>query len=164
MSKTSNVGDLMARLQQKIEQDRIEIEAVTQSELKKLADNLRQSVKDESYIIVRDIKEHTRWMNAVLWGSMHLRWRFHPTDALSRSRLSTLITSRISTSAAQTRKLRNSPERRTPRLPSKSLMSFSEELNRLVLFLDLSHCSRCLRRNSGRKTIIHQRFEIFSCL
>ena len=35
MSKTSNVGDLMARLQQKIEQDRIEIEAVTQSELKK---------------------------------------------------------------------------------------------------------------------------------
>ena len=69
MSKTSNVGDLMARLQQKIEQDRIEIEAVTQSELKKLAENLRQSVQDESYIIVRDIKEHTRWMNAALWGA-----------------------------------------------------------------------------------------------
>ena len=69
MSKTSNVGDLMARLQQKIEQDRIEIEALTQSELKKLAENLRQSVQDESYITVRDIKEHTRWMNAVLWGA-----------------------------------------------------------------------------------------------
>ena len=69
MSKTSNVGDLRTRLQQKAEQDRIEIEAVTQSELKKLADNLRQSVKDESYIIVRDIKEHTRWMNAELWAS-----------------------------------------------------------------------------------------------
>ena len=68
MSKTSNVGDLMARLQQKIEQDRQQIEGLTQSELKKLADNLRQSVQDESYIIVRDIKEHTRWMNAALWG------------------------------------------------------------------------------------------------
>ena len=67
MSKTSNVGDLMARLQQKIEQDRQQIEALTQSELKKLADNLRQSVQDESYIIVRDIKDHTRWMNAALW-------------------------------------------------------------------------------------------------
>ena len=69
MSKTSNVGDLMARLQQKIEQDRVEIEALTQSELKKLADNLRQSVQDESYITVRDIKEQTRWMNAALWGA-----------------------------------------------------------------------------------------------
>ena len=69
MSKTSNVGDLMARLQQKIEQDRIEIEALTQSELKKLAENLRQSVQDESDITVRDIKEHTRWMNAALWGA-----------------------------------------------------------------------------------------------
>ena len=69
MSKTSNVADLMARLQQKIEQDRQQIEALTQSELKKLADNLRQSVQDESYIIVRDIKEHTRWMNAALWGA-----------------------------------------------------------------------------------------------
>ena len=69
MSKTSNVGDLMARLQQKIEQDRQQIEGLTQSELKKLADNLRQSVQDESYIIVRDIKEHTRWMNAALWGA-----------------------------------------------------------------------------------------------
>ena len=69
MSKTSNVADLMARLQQKIEQDRQQIEALTQSELKKLADNLRQSVQDESYITVRDIKEHTRWMNAALWGA-----------------------------------------------------------------------------------------------
>ena len=69
MSKTSNVSDLMARLQEKIEQDRKEIEALTQSELKKLAANLRQSVNDESYIIVRDIKDHTRWMNAALWGA-----------------------------------------------------------------------------------------------
>ena len=69
MSKTSNVADLMARLQQKIEQDRQQIEGLTQSELKKLANNLRQSVQDESYITVRDIKEHTRWMNAALWGA-----------------------------------------------------------------------------------------------
>ena len=69
MSKTSNVSDLMARLQEKIEQDRKQIEALTQSELKKLAENLRQSVQDASYIIVRDIKNHTRWMNAVLWGA-----------------------------------------------------------------------------------------------
>ena len=26
------------------------------------------SVNDEMYIIVRDIKDHTRWMNAALWG------------------------------------------------------------------------------------------------
>ena len=69
MSKTSNVSDLMARLQEKIEQDRKQIEALTQSELKKLAENLRQSVQDASYIIVHDIKNHTRWMNAVLGGA-----------------------------------------------------------------------------------------------
>ena len=27
------------------------------------------SVNDEMYIIVRDIKDHTRWMNAALWGA-----------------------------------------------------------------------------------------------
>ena len=69
MSKTSNVADLMARLQQKIEQDRQQIEALIQSELKKLAENLRQSVQDEAYITVRDITDHTRWMNAALWGA-----------------------------------------------------------------------------------------------
>ena len=31
--------------------------------------NLRQSVDEEMYIIVRDIKDRTRWMNAALWGA-----------------------------------------------------------------------------------------------
>ena len=63
MNGTSSGSDLQARLQKRAEQDRQEIEALTQSELKKLAKNLRQSVEDEMYIIVRDIKDHTRWMN-----------------------------------------------------------------------------------------------------
>ena len=67
MSETSGGSDLKARLQKRAEQDRKEIEALTRSELKKLADNLRQSVEDEMYIIVRDIKGHTRRMNAALW-------------------------------------------------------------------------------------------------
>ena len=67
MNGTSSGSDLQARLQKRAEQDRQEIEALTQSELKKLAENLRQSVNDEMYIIVRDIKDHTRWMNAALW-------------------------------------------------------------------------------------------------
>ena len=65
--RTSSGSDLQARLQKRAAQDRQEIEALTQSELKKLAKNLRQSVNDEMYIIVRDIKDHTRWMNAALW-------------------------------------------------------------------------------------------------
>ena len=67
MNVTSSGSDLQARLQKRAERDRQEIEALTQSELKKLAENLRQSVNDEMYIIVRDIKDHTRWMNAALW-------------------------------------------------------------------------------------------------
>ena len=67
MNGTSSGSDLQARLQKRAEQERQEIEALTQSELKKLAKNLRQSVNDEMYIIVRDIKDHTRWMNAALW-------------------------------------------------------------------------------------------------
>ena len=67
MNGTSSGSDLQARLQKRAAQDRQEIEALTQSELKKLADNLRQSVQDEMYIIVRDIKDHTRRMNAALW-------------------------------------------------------------------------------------------------
>ena len=67
MNGTSSGSGLQARLQKRAEQDRQEIEALTQSELKKLARNLRQSVNDEMYIIVRDIKDHTRWMNAALW-------------------------------------------------------------------------------------------------
>ena len=67
MNGTSSGSDLQARLQKRAERDRQEIEALTQSELKKLADNLRQSVQDEMYIIVRDIKDHTRRMNAALW-------------------------------------------------------------------------------------------------
>ena len=67
MNGTSSGSGLQARLQKRAEQERQEIEALTQSELKKLAKNLRQSVNDEMYIIVRDIKDHTRWMNATLW-------------------------------------------------------------------------------------------------
>ena len=67
MNGTSSGSDLQARLQKRAERDRQEIEALTQSELKKLAENLRQSVNDEMYIIVRDIKDHTRRMNAALW-------------------------------------------------------------------------------------------------
>ena len=67
MNGTSSGSGLQARLQKRAERDRQEIEALTQSELKKLAENLRQSVNDEMYIIVRDIKDHTRWMNAALW-------------------------------------------------------------------------------------------------
>ena len=69
MNGTSSGSDLQARLQKRAEQDREQIEALTRSELKKLAENLRQSVNDEMYIIVRDIKDHTRWMNAALWGA-----------------------------------------------------------------------------------------------
>ena len=69
MNETSSGSDLKARLQKQTEQERKQIEAVTRSELKKLADNLRQSVEDEMYIIVRDIKDHTRRMNAALWGA-----------------------------------------------------------------------------------------------
>ena len=70
MNGTSSGSDLQARLQKRAEQERQEIEALTQSELKKLAENLRQSVNDEMInIIVRDIKDHTRRMNAALWGA-----------------------------------------------------------------------------------------------
>ena len=67
MNGTSSGSDLKARLQKQVGQEREQIEAVTRSELKKLAENLRQSVNDEMYIIVRDIKDHTRRMNAALW-------------------------------------------------------------------------------------------------
>ena len=67
MNETSSMSDLQARLQKKAEQDRQQIETVTQGELKKLAENLRQSVKDESYIIVHDIKQYTQHMNSTLW-------------------------------------------------------------------------------------------------
>ena len=69
MNGTSSGSDLQARLQKRAEQDREQIEALTRSELKKLAKNLRQSVDEEMYIIVRDIKDRTRWMNAALWGT-----------------------------------------------------------------------------------------------
>ena len=69
MNETSSGSDLKARLQKQAGQEREQIEALTRSELKKLAENLRQRVEDESYIIVRDIKDHTRRMNAALWGA-----------------------------------------------------------------------------------------------
>ncbi len=69
MNETSSGSDLKARLQKQAGQEREQIEALTRSELKKLAENLRQRVEDESYIIVRDIKDHTRRMNTALWGA-----------------------------------------------------------------------------------------------
>ena len=69
MNETSSGSDLKARLQKKLEQEREQIEEVTRSALKKLAENLLQYVENEMYIIVRDIKDHTRRMNAVLLGA-----------------------------------------------------------------------------------------------
>ena len=56
MNETSSMSDLQARLQKKAEQDRQQIEAVIQSELKKLSENLNRIVENELYIIGRDTK------------------------------------------------------------------------------------------------------------
>ena len=50
------MSDLQARLQEKAEQERQQIEAVTQSALKKLSENLNRIVENELYIIEHDIK------------------------------------------------------------------------------------------------------------
>ena len=50
------MNDLQARLQEKAEQERQQIEAVTQSALKKLSENLNRIVENELYIIKRDTK------------------------------------------------------------------------------------------------------------
>ena len=58
MNGTSSGSDLQARLQKRAEQDRQEIEALTQSELKKLAENLRQSVER------RDVYHRARYQGS----------------------------------------------------------------------------------------------------
>ena len=57
MGKTSNVSDLRARLEQKSEQERQQIEAVTRSELGKLSENLRSIVESELATIERDTRQ-----------------------------------------------------------------------------------------------------------
>ena len=39
------------------------------SGLRRRSESGAKSVNDEAHIIVRDIKDHTRWMNAALWGA-----------------------------------------------------------------------------------------------
>ena len=56
MNETSSMSDLQRRLQKRAEQDRQQIEAVIQSELKKLSENLNRIVENELYIIGRDTK------------------------------------------------------------------------------------------------------------
>ena len=58
MNGTSSGSDLQARLQKRAERDRQEIEALTQSELKKLAENLRQSVQR------RDVYHRARYQGS----------------------------------------------------------------------------------------------------
>ena len=69
MSRSSNVSDLQARLQKRTEQERQQIEAMVQGQLNELSENLKGIVENELYIIGRDIKDHTRRMNAVLLGA-----------------------------------------------------------------------------------------------
>ena len=47
MKQTSSAADLSARLRQKLEQERQEIEAVTGSELRRLGENLRRIASEE---------------------------------------------------------------------------------------------------------------------
>ena len=58
MNGTSSGSDLQARLQKRAERDRQEIEALTQGELKKLAENLRQSVQR------RDVYHRARYQGS----------------------------------------------------------------------------------------------------
>ena len=58
MNGTSSGSGLQARLQKRAEQERQEIEALTQSELKKLAKNLRQSVQR------RDVYHRARYQGS----------------------------------------------------------------------------------------------------
>ena len=64
MNETSSTSDLQARLQKKVEQDRQQIEAVIQSELKKLSKNLNRIVGNELYIIERDTKVWSKRLSA----------------------------------------------------------------------------------------------------
>ena len=56
MSRSSNVSDLQARLQKRTEQERQQIEAMFQSQLSELSENLKRIVENELYIIGRDTK------------------------------------------------------------------------------------------------------------
>ena len=72
MNKASNVTNLRTRLQHKIEQDRQQIEVLTQEQLKKLEENLRRSVSDALRIIENDIRSRVedtarRVSAATLW-------------------------------------------------------------------------------------------------
>ena len=56
MNGTSSVSDLQTRLQKRAEQERIEVEAVIQNELKKLSENLNRIVKRELNTIESNTK------------------------------------------------------------------------------------------------------------
>ena len=56
MNETSSMSDLQKRIQKRVEQDRQQMEAVVQSELKKLSENLNRIVKRELLTIESDTK------------------------------------------------------------------------------------------------------------
>ena len=56
MNETSSISDLQKRIQKRVEQDRQQMEAVVQSELKKLSENLNRIVKRELLTIESDTK------------------------------------------------------------------------------------------------------------
>ena len=64
MNRTSGVSDLQARLQKTAETERQEVEAIVQSEIKKLSKNLRGIVAHELYTIESDTKVWSRRLSA----------------------------------------------------------------------------------------------------
>ena len=56
MNETSSMSDLQKRIQKRVEQERQQMEAVVQSELKKLSENLNRIVKRELLTIESDTK------------------------------------------------------------------------------------------------------------
>ena len=64
MNETSSMSDLQRRIQKRAEQDRQQIEAVVQSELKKLSENLNRIVKRELLTIERDTKVWSKRLSA----------------------------------------------------------------------------------------------------
>ena len=69
MKQTSSAADLSARLRQKLERERQEIEAVTGSELRRLGENLRRIASEERRITEAATEEAIgRLRGMLLWG------------------------------------------------------------------------------------------------
>ena len=66
MSRTSNPSDLSARVRNRMEADRRQIEAATTSELRRLGENLRAVVSDELRTIEADTAAATARTRALL--------------------------------------------------------------------------------------------------